>query len=46
MILGNEIVEIRVQNLKTGEILAKICENEIETSSEDIVVIMTPFYDD
>ena len=40
--LGDECEYIIVENIKTGEELAKITRDFIETSDEDIVVRMKP----
>lgn len=44
MILDKGIQEIRVENQKTGEIIARINENEVETNGDEIVIVVKPVY--
>lgn len=41
-----DIDRLIVENVKTGEVLATITDDEISTASEDIVVRMRPVYDE
>ena len=46
MVLNNQFTKLVVRNEKTGEIIASVTDELITTASDDIVVILTPCYND
>lgn len=45
MLLDTGIQEIRVENTHTGDVIAIISEDEVDTSGDEIVVVVKPKYD-